>query len=302
MRYRIGTYFALIPGVAALSASAIFVKIADAPSSVTALYRLFITGLVLTPFLVFSEKRRAELRSLKPVQAGLIVLSGLLLAVHYVMWFESLRYTSVSSSTVLVSLQPLFSLLFSFIFLKERARKSAVAGCLIAIFGSCIIGWGDFQVSAAALAGDVLALAAAGVISLYFLVGQVVRREIGVVTYSVPSYFSSAAFLLGYALLKGDALTGYARSTWAAFLGLAFISTIGGQFVFNLLLKKISATAVSMSILGEPIGTCILAYIILRERIAARQLFGIVVILTGLSVFFVYPALARRSGESTAPA
>lgn len=302
MRYRMGTYAALILGVAALSASAIFVKTADAPSPVIALYRLFITGLVLTPFLVFSEKRRVELRSLKPVQMGLVVLSGLLLAVHYVMWFESLRYTSVSSSTVLVSLQPLFSLFFGFVFLKEKARKSAIVGCLIAIFGSCIIGWGDFQVSAAALTGDVLALAAAGVISLYFLIGQVVRKEISVVTYSVPSYFSSAAFLLGYALLEGDALTGYSQSTWAAFLGLAFISTIGGQFVFNLLLKKISATAVTMSILGEPIGTCILAYIILYERIAARQLFGIIVILIGLSVFFVYPVLADRSGENTAPA
>lgn len=302
MRYRLGTYAALIPGVAALSASAIFVKIADAPSSVIALYRLFITALALTPFLVFSKKRRMELRSLRPVQTGLIVLSGLLLAVHYVMWFESLRYTSVSSSTVLVSLQPLFSLFFGFVFLKEKARKSALIGCLIAIFGSCIIGWGDFQVSVAALAGDVLALAAASVISLYFLVGQIVRKEISVVTYSVPSYFSSAVFLLGYALLKGDALTGYPPSTWAAFLGLAFISTIGGQFVFNLLLKKISATAVSMSILGEPIGTCILAYFILHERIAMQQLFGIVVILIGLSVFFVYPVFAERIGKNTASA
>lgn len=294
MKHRISSYSALVLGVIALSASAIFVKIASAPSSATAFYRLFITAVVLLPFLVFDRKKCAQLRALRPSQMGLIVLSGLLLAVHYVMWFESLRYTSVSSSTVLVALQPLFSLLFGFLFLREKAKKSAVVGCLIAIAGSCIIGWGDFQVSADALLGDVLALAAAGVISLYFLIGQVVRKEICAVTYSVPGYFSSAAFLLLYALLKGDALTGYTGSTWGAFLGLAFISTIGGQFIFNLLLKNISATAVTMSILGEPVGTCVLAYFILGERIAPRQLLGIVVILCGLSVFFFWPMLQQR--------
>lgn len=137
------------------------------------------------------------------------------------MWFDSLRHTSVSSSIVLVSLQPLFSLLFAFLFLKERARKSALVGCLIAIIGSCIIGWGGFQVHAEALLGDALALAAAGVISLYFLIGQVSRKEICAITYSVPGYFSSAAFLFAYTLIKGNAWTGYTVSTWAASLGLS---------------------------------------------------------------------------------
>lgn len=293
MKHRAGSYLALALGVIALSTSAIFVKLANAPSSITAFYRLLFTAMALTPFLLLDKNKRVQLRSLDLRQMGLIILSGLLLAVHYVMWFESLHYTSVSSSTVLVALQPLFSLLFGLLLLREHPRKSAVTGCLIAIFGSAIIGWGDFQLSAQALVGDVLALSAAGVISLYFLIGQVVRRELGAVTYSVPGYFSSAAFLLLYALLRGDSLTGYTGATWGAFLGLAFLSTICGQFIFNLLLKDISATAVTMGILGEPIGTCILAYFILQERIAAQQLLGILVILAGLSVYFFYPILSH---------
>ncbi len=294
MNRQIRSYAVLMLGVAALSTSAIFVKLADAPSSVTAFYRLLFTALALAPFLLLDREKRGRLRALRSRQAGLIVLAGLLLAVHYVMWFESLRYTSVSSSTVLVALQPLFSLVFSFLFLREKPRKSAVIGCLIAIVGSAVIGWGDFQVSVGALLGDLLALAAAGVISLYFLIGQVIRRDLDAITYSVPGYLSSAAFLLAYTLVKGDRLTGYPAATWGAFLGLAFLSTIGGQFLFNLLLKNISATAVTMGILGEPVGTCILAYFILGERIAPRQFLGIAVILLGLSLFFFYPIWAER--------
>ena len=76
---------------------------------------------------------------------------------------------------------------------------------------------------------------------------------------------------------------------FSLFLGLALLSTIGGQFVFNLLLKKLPASAVTMSILGEPIGTCILAYLFLHESISLQQLVGIVVIIGGLSIYFVLP-------------
>ncbi len=290
----IKNYVALFFGVLALSTSAIFVKLSDAPSPVTAFYRLLFTALALLPFLVFSEKNRREFAALGYGQVTNIILTGFLLAVHYTMWFESLRFTSVSSSTVLVSMQPLFSMLWGFLFLKERVRPGAVAGCLIAIAGSAVIGWGDFTVSSAALFGDFLALSSAGVISLYFLIGQVTRKNTGVITYSVLSYFSSAAFLLVYTLVSKNPLSGYPAMTWYSFLGLAFISTIGGQFVFNLLLKDISATMVSMGILGEPVGTCILAFLILKETIAPRQLAGIVVIMAGLSVYFFYPLLKER--------
>ena len=127
MNHRVSAYLALLLGVIALSTSAIFVKIADAPSSVTAFYRLSIAALVLGPFLIFDREKCAELRSLKPGQIGPIVLSGLLLAVHYVMWFASLRYTSVSSSTVLVALQPLFSLVLPLYFSGRRPEAARLS-------------------------------------------------------------------------------------------------------------------------------------------------------------------------------
>ena len=289
MKNSVKNYVALFVGVAALSTSAIFVKLSEAPSSITALYRLLFTALTLLPFLIFSKKNRIELKSLTEKQYFYIILSGFFLAVHYVMWFESLRFTSVASSTVLVALQPVFSIVFGFILLKEKISKSSAIGCLTAVLGSVSIGWGDFRISGAALVGDFLALAAAGVISLYFLVGQVVRSSVGTVTYSVVGYISSVVFLLIYSFIKNDSLTGYSSGTWLALIGLALISTIGGQFIFNMLLNKLSASAVTVSILGEPIGTCIFAYFILNETVSLRQLLGMAIILFGISVFFCSP-------------
>ncbi|MBQ2699284.1 MAG: EamA family transporter [Firmicutes bacterium] len=283
------TYLILFGGVLALSGSAIFVKVADAPSAVIAFYRMLMAGLVLLPFLLFSGSCRRELAALQPRQWQQILAAGLFLALHYVMWFESLNFTSIASSTVIVCLQPLFSLWLERFISKKQIRTTALVGCAIALCGCFIIGAGDFQISGRSLFGDILAFVAAGVIALYFFVGESVRKDVSAVTYSVLSYLVSAGILLVYILLLGEPLHGFSGQTWAAFAGLALFSTIGGQFVFNLLLKKVPASAVTMSILGEPIGTCILAYLILHEVIAMQQFIGILVIMAGMGVFFFWP-------------
>ncbi|ETT86642.1 DMT family transporter [Viridibacillus sp. FSL R5-0477] len=287
MRSSLFSYLALFFAVFALSTSAIFVKIADAPPAITAFYRLFFAMLILLPFLIGKKRYRQELVGLTIKQWGLGILSGLFLAFHYVLWFESLEYTSVASSTVIVTLQPLFSMVGGYFLFKERFSKGAIIGCFVAILGSLIIGWQDLQISGDALYGDILAFIAAGIITGYFFIGQSVRKELSLIPYSVIGYGSSAIFLAIYALCLNESFTNYSSTTWWALLGLAFVATILGQTIFNWLIKWISTSVISMSILGETIGTCILAYFILGEVISLEQAVGIVVILIGLAIFLV---------------
>ena len=294
MYSRSKTYLILFGGVFALSTSAIFVKSADAPSSVIAFYRLLFAAVILLPFFIFRKEPRTELKKLQTKQWLQMISSGLCLALHYVLWFESLNFTSIASSTVLVSLQPLFSLALDRYVSKKRIHKMALIGCVIALCGCVVIGFGDFQISGKGLLGDILALVAAGVIALYFYVGENVRKEISAVTYSTLSYSFSSIILFIYITIRNDTLVGYTTQTWLSFAGLAVISTIGGQFIFNLLLKKVPASAVTMSILGEPIGTCILAYFIFHEVIALQQFVGMLLILFGMVVYFFLPDRLRQ--------
>lgn len=287
---KIKTYLILFGGVFALSTSAIWVRVAAAPSGVTAFYRLAITAMALLPFFLLSRKTQAEVRALRRGQWLRIIAAGLFLALHYLLWFESLNYTSIASSTVIVCLQPLFSIVLEWALLKSCFRPAALIGCGVALIGSVIIGFGDFQISGMSLLGDVLAFVAAGVISGYYFLGQTIRTEVSALTYSVLAYFTSAAVLLLYTQVRGEPLLGYPSQTWLAFAGIALIATVGGQFVFNLLLKQLPASAVTMSILGEPVGTCILAYLFLHESISLQQMIGIVTIIGGLSVYFLVPS------------
>lgn len=288
------TYLALAAGVFALSTSAIFVRLADAPSSTVAFYRLFIAAIVLAPALLASRACRRELAGIESSQWRLIAFAGVLLALHYVLWFESLRLTSVASSIVIVCLQPVFSLAFDRFISKRKIPASSLAGCAIALFGCTVIGMGDYQLSAESFLGDVLAFVAAGVIALYFFVGEKARQDTSALTYSTLGYFVSALALLAYMALCGDPAVGFSQETWLSFLGIALISTVGGQFVFNLLLKRLPASAVTMGILGEPVGTCVLAWAVLGESMTAQQFVGMALIMAGMAVYFVVPILKDR--------
>src|SRR5699024_1144826 len=98
------------------------------------------------------------------------IISGLFLALHFILWFESLNYTSVASSVVLVTLQPLFAFIGTYFFFGERFSAAAVISMFITLIGSIIIGWGDFQVSGLALLGDILALLGAMTVTVYFMI------------------------------------------------------------------------------------------------------------------------------------
>ncbi|MGM2412385.1 DMT family transporter [Bacillus cereus group sp. BceL062] len=295
MKSPIFSYFILFFGVFALSTSAIFVKLADAPAAIIAFYRLLFATVILLPLLLFNKRNRNELKTLSKKQWGFGFLSGLFLAAHYVLWFESLQYTSVASSTVIVTLQPLFSMIGGYFLFKERFTKGAVIGCFIAISGSIVIGWQDFQISGDALYGDILAFMAAGILTAYFFISQHIRKDLSLIPYSVISYGSSACFLGIFAYMQQQSFIHYATQTWLSFIGLAFIATILGQTIFNWLLKWMSATVISMSILGETIGTCVLAYFILSETITLQQALGISIIFIGLTLFLLQPKLANHT-------
>jgi len=278
-------YLALLIGVLAVSTSAIFVKLSSAPAPITATYRMVFSALLTLPLLYWSPGALREVARMNRKEWLLTTLSGAFLALHFLLWFESLQYTSVASSTVLVTLQPLFAFVGGYFLFGEKLRPLAIAGGLLAIVGSFIIGWGDFRIGGMALWGDILALLGAATVTAYFLIGQYVRRAMSLTVYTLIVYAISSLFLIAYDLLLGYPLVGYPGSDWLWFFCLALIPTLLGHTIFNWAVKWLSTSTISMSILGEPVGTSILAYFILGEIVTLPQWIGGGVILLGIFLF-----------------
>lgn len=294
-------YLALLIGVIAVSTSAIFVKLSSAPAPIIATYRLLFSVLLTVPFLFWTRGVLRELVRLKRKQWLLVTCSGAFLASHFLLWFESLQYTSVASSTVLVTLQPLFAFLGGYLLFHERLRLLALAGGFLAIAGSFIIGWGDFRIGGMALWGDILALLGAMTVTGYFLIGQYVRQAMSLTAYTLAVYSITTLFLVGYDLLFGYPLIGYPLADWGWFFCLALIPTLLGHSIFNWAIKWLSTSTISMSILGEPVGTAILAYFILDEKLTGPQWIGGGVILFGIFLFIRYNH-QEKGGKINGPA
>jgi len=274
----------LVAGVLAVSTASTFIRLAqaDIDSLAVAAWRLTLAAGILAPVALLT--RRDELRSLSRREWLLALGAGLLLALHFAAWITSLALTSVAASVVLVTTSPFFVGGIAHLFLGEKLSRPLLLGMSVALAGSVIIGLGDAGGGAHRLTGDLLALVGALAAAGYFVIGRRLRRRLSLVGYVFPVYGTAAIALLLMASLAHAPLSGYGESTWLWLLLLALIPQLLGHSSLNWALGHLPATYVSLSVLGEPLGSILLAWIVLSESPTASAVCGGALIMAGLVI------------------
>ncbi len=283
----------IILGVIGISLSAIFVRYSTAPSAVTACFRLLWSVALLAPA---AFRNRREFNKLNRKTVWLSILNGICLAAHFVLWFESLKHTTVAASTVIVCTEVLWVALGFWLFLKGRIPKAGLMAIGLTLLGSVLIAWGDL--SGGGLYGDLLSLLAAVAVGAYTLIGRVVRRNTSTTVYTFLVYGSCSVALLITCLLQGAPLWGYGKSPLIVGLLLAVFSTILGHSIFSWCLKYFSPAFVSASKLCEPVVAGIIAALLFGEVPGWLQLAGGVLILAGICY---YSIIEKRSSNLDCP-
>lgn len=285
----------IVIGVIGISLSSIFVKYSAAPSAVTAAYRLLWTVLLMSPAALGKREIRAELRYMRRRNLLLSALSGVFLALHFWTWFESLRHTSVASSTTIVCTEVVWVSLGYCLFMKGKLSAKAVAAIAITLVGSVIIALADSKAEGMHLYGDMLALLAAIAVAVYVLIGKAVRSSISTTAYTYVVYAVCAAALVCISLLQGQPLLGYGPSAIIVGLLLAVFSTILGHSIFSWCLKYFSPSFVSASKLCEPVAASVLAGFLFNEMPVPLQVLGGVLIIGGVLYYSRIENAEKRS-------
>ncbi len=271
--------------LAAVSSSGPLIAFAAAPALAIAFWRNILAVGVVGPFALF--RRRAEFRALisgtARRSAGLCVLSGVALAVHFAAWMPSVQLTSVAMATALVATQPVWQGLIA---LGQGRRLPVFAwiGIGIAVIGA---GWAtgaDFGVSGRAVAGDLLAVGGAMAAAVYTAFGERARTTITTTTYTTICYLVCAILLLAVCLVGGVPLTGFDGSTWLAVLGLVIGAQLLGHSMFSYALHRISATTISILILLEAPGAALIAWVWLGQMPRTAALPGLALLLVGVTI------------------
>jgi len=286
-------------GILAASTASLFIRYAqrDVSSLVIAAYRLSLATLILSPFVLANN--RHELGQLKRRQITLMIMAGVFLAFHFAAWITSLEYTTVASSVVLVTTSPLWVALILTTIFKEPLPGIAWLGICIALIGSVVVTGGQVcQVQSGGLVcpqlsdfiqgrafwGDFLALVGAWMAAGYLLVGRKLRAQITLGSYIFIVYGTAAIVLLAAVLAARLQLTGYPAIDYVWFLALALFPQLLGHSSFNWALRYLSAAYVSVNLLGEPIGSALLALVFLGEKPSLLEIAGGLLILGGIFI------------------
>ena len=272
----------IVVGVIGISLSAIFVKYSTAPSAVTAAFRLLWTVVLMTPVVFGKKEVRKELLSIDKKQGVLSALSGVFLAAHFVLWFESLHHTSVASSTTIVCTEVIWVSLGFVFFMKGRISGKAMGAIAVTFLGSVLIACADSAAGGLHLYGDTLALLAAIAVAVYTLIGRIVREKVSTTVYTYVVYSACAVLLVLTCLVQKQSLLGYGFSPVIVGLLLAIFSTILGHSIFSWCLKYFSPSFVSASKLCEPVVAAIAAGFLFGEMPVLLQVIGSILILGGV--------------------
>ncbi len=273
-------------GLAAVSCGAIFARFAQSyglPSLAIAALRLGLAALIITPVALW-QSRRAVL-AMNRRQALLTLGAGFFLALHFATWISSLEYTSVASSTALVTTNLLWIGIASFVLFGEKPRVLMIVGMAISLSGSLMIFWSDSSHSAPGsnpLLGNMLALAGSWCFSAYLLIGRRLRADMPLPAYVWLAYGTAALFLLIACRGAGVSLSGYSTPAYLVALGMALGPQLLGHTAYNWSLKHVSPTFVAVVTLGEPVGSAALAWLFFGESFALVQGIGFVLLLTGI--------------------
>jgi drug/metabolite transporter (DMT)-like permease len=281
----------LVLAVLATTYAGPIVRFATAPAVAIAFWRLVLV-LPVTFGLAVRERQGPNVRAMFP----LMVLSGLLLAVHFWTWIASLRFTTVASSVVLVSLKPVFAWVIAALWLGEHPSRTERWGIVVAVLGATLIGLGDARVSLGALGGDVLALVGAVTGAGYYVIGRRARQTVGIGSYASAVYAVAAVALGFVAAFRGAPLIGFAGRDWAVFGAMAAGPMLVGHTGMNYALRHFRATTVNVAALGEPVGATLLAWVVpaIHEVPRVTAALGGVLVLAGIGLALGNPGPPAR--------
>lgn len=270
----------LVIGVAAISSAAVLIRETEAPPLVIAACRMLIASAVILPFAVGRLKN--TFKRLRFADAWLIIVAGTALALHFWLWITSLSHTSIASSVVLVTSHPAMVAVLSFMLWRERLGRTAILGILVAFAGLIVINLGGFSLSSSVFEGNLMALAAAGAMAVYLLSGRHIRERIDALSYLAMVYTLVAILLLAAAGIRGESFLGYSSKTYWMLALLGLVPQLIGHTSLNLAVRRLPATVVSVSILGEPVGATLLGWAVLGEAPGIKEIIGGLIILCGI--------------------
>ena len=156
-------------------------------------------------------------------------------------------------------------------------------GCMFDDFHlMCMMG--DRQPDSPTMLGNFLAICGAWAAAGYLMIGRKVRKEIPITAYIFCVYSTAAILLIITSIFLGQKLIGFPSQSYLWLFLLGLVPHLIGHSSFNYALGYLPAAFVSVTLVGEPLGTILLAFFLLQEQPGLGELIGGFFILAGIII------------------
>ncbi|MGH2572623.1 MAG: DMT family transporter [Actinomycetota bacterium] len=279
---------AVLSVITTFSVLNVIVKIVRIPAVTFAFYRLWLGAAVMVLVLLVSRRRL----SWEKVRAS--VPGGLLFGFNILLFFLAIKETAIADVLIIAALQPALTLMVAGPLFGERVTRHEVGWTVVSLAGVVLVTVGQSGTPVWSLRGDLLAVGALVVWTVYFLVSKRVRQDVPAVEYMTTVTLVAAVVITPVALLSGQPLGGLRIQDWL-WLGLFVSGAQGGHVLLAWAHAHVDVSVSSLLILAEPVVSAVAALVFLGEPITALAVAGGAVVLTSVAAIV---QRATRAGPS----
>ena len=286
-------------GALVIAFSAPLVRLAEVSPSTAAVFRCAY-ALPLLGLLAWLERSRHG-----PADQGdrrLALIAGIFFAADLTFWHHSIEAVGAGLATVLANVQVVLVGLLAWAVLRERPDRRSMLSVPLVLLGVVLISgaigagaYGD-DPALGALFGLLTALAYAVFLLVLRRAGGAGDRPAGPL-FDATLSASVAALLAGLVVGDFDPVPGAESQAWL--VTLALTSQVLGWLLISVALPRVPALITSIVLTIQPAGSVLLGVAIFAEEPSAYQLFGVVLILSGV-IFATAPG-RRAPAASPAP-
>jgi len=273
-------------GMAALGAtvlmwgmSAVAIKAVSTGGLATATYRLWlaIPALWLT-MLAPSMRRRLDAQWLRAS-----IIGGALFSIHQILYFVSLKLTSVANVTIIGALQPALVLLLARRMFGEPASRAAVSWSGVAFVGTAMVVMGSPHATRSSLVGDAMAFVNLFAFTAYFLASKRFRQSVRAWDYVVGMTTVSGFVIAAITIATRQELGSPAPWEWLVLAFIAIFPGTLGHVLTNWAHAHVPAFVASMILLAVPVIAAAGAWLLVGESIGAMQIAGGAIVLGSIT-------------------
>lgn len=271
---------ALVGGAVAIATAPVFVRLAETGPVATAFWRVLLSLPFAWGWWLLS--RRDTVPAPASRRLAPLLWAGVFFAGDLGIWHLSIMLTPVANSTLLVNTAPVFVTLGAWLLFGQRARPLFWLAMLLALAGALLLVRASLAASPRQLLGDMLALLAAVSYAGYLLAVSHARSAWPTASLMAVGASVTAATLLPFMLLSGEALLPVSGRGWGTLLLLTLIAQLLGQGLITFALAHLPAAFSAVGLLVQPVMAAVFAWMILGETLTWTQVTGGAVVLAGI--------------------